>query len=69
MLNGGRQTKKGEVFMNLNLLTNPCATLWTFLSILVFFLYIILPVFMLTAYILAQVCIFIGTLIFQPHFL
>ncbi len=49
---------------------NPCAPFWTFLSILVFlYIYIIMPVFMLTAYILAQVCIFIGILIFHPHFL
>ncbi len=34
-----------------------------------FVVLIILPVFMLTALSLAQVCIFIGMLIFHPHFL
>ncbi len=44
-----------------------CATFWTFLAILVFFI-IVLPVFMLTAYILAQVCIFYWNFNIPPSF-
>jgi len=49
---------------------NPCASLWTFLSFSVLFVFLItLPVLKLTAKNLAQVCIFIGILLFHGNFL